>query len=397
MGKLRVFISSTMKDLANERGAVRRRLAEFNLEPVNAESWLPDGSKSWERIEKEIKSSDLFVLIVGERYGWIPDKGPKAGLGCSVTHLEVEEARRLGIPVLPFLKELPYDADRTSDDAKKRDALREEVGGWDGGSFVAKFDDAFDLADKVGQAVIGLLTDEFQRGRISARAEVARDTALSLAGDPRETEPAVVPVLPPRLIDAIAKNRAILFAGSGVSLAAGLPSASAFAQSMIKLVQKEFPGYEANPVGSAFAGIATDVEGLPQGRDGLVGVVSGLVRAPQGLQPTPAHLDAVDLFNQIVTTNYDMLFEEAARSRGRDLPIISNEINGESLPDRAIVNLHGSVRQPESLVLTEQDVLLLDQARPRLWRAVRELLVSPTSALRSKQRAICGRACRASL
>jgi len=397
LGKLRVFISSTMKDLANERGAVRRRLAEFNLEPVNAESWLPDGSKSWERIEKEIKSSDLFVLIVGERYGWIPDKGPKAGLGCSVTHLEVEEARRLGIPVLPFLKELPYDADRTSDDAKKRDALREEVGGWDGGSFVAKFDDAFDLADKVGQAVIGLLTDEFQRGRISARAEVARDTALSLAGDPRETEPAVVPVLPPRLIDAIAKNRAILFAGSGVSLAAGLPSASAFAQSMIKLVQKEFPGYEANPVGSAFAGIATDVEGLPQGRDGLVGVVSGLVRAPQGLQPTPAHLDAVDLFNQIVTTNYDMLFEEAARSRGRDLPIISNEINGESLPDRAIVNLHGSVRQPESLVLTEQDVLLLDQARPRLWRAVRELLVSPTSALRSKQRAICGRACRASL
>lgn len=38
--KIRVFVSSTMKDLANERDAVVRKIAELNFEPVDAESWL---------------------------------------------------------------------------------------------------------------------------------------------------------------------------------------------------------------------------------------------------------------------------------------------------------------------------------------------------------------------
>ena len=51
-----------MKDLANERDAVVRKIAAFNFEPVNAEGWLPNGSKSWDRIYQEVLSSHLFVL-----------------------------------------------------------------------------------------------------------------------------------------------------------------------------------------------------------------------------------------------------------------------------------------------------------------------------------------------
>ena len=64
--KLRVFISSTMEDLANEREAVVARLKAFNLEPVNAEGLLPTGETSWNVIEDEIRSSHIFVLILGE-------------------------------------------------------------------------------------------------------------------------------------------------------------------------------------------------------------------------------------------------------------------------------------------------------------------------------------------
>ena len=99
--KIRVFISSTMKDLANERDAVRRRLLEFNFEPVNAEGWSPTGVGSWQRIEQEIESSDVFLLMLGERYGWIPSQGPGGGQGFSVTHLEYRKAVELGLPVLP--------------------------------------------------------------------------------------------------------------------------------------------------------------------------------------------------------------------------------------------------------------------------------------------------------
>lgn len=374
MGKLRVFISSTMKDLVNERLAIERQLRQFNFEPVNAEGWLPDGKKSWERIEKELRSSDVFVLVVGERYGWIPDKGPKSGLGRSVTHLEVEEARTLDLPILPFLKELSYETDSSSEEAKRRDAFRVEIASWDTGGSIASFNDVFDLADKVGEAVIGLITDEFQNNRIRFRAPAVSTATAALADEATQTVPTVSPTLPPHLVDSVAKKNAVLFAGSGVSLAAGLPSAAFFAQTLIQNVRKSFPAYEANPVGSAFAGIATDVEGLSAKRPGLVETVVNLLRPPQGLEPTPAHIAAVDLFDQIVTTNYDTLFEQADQLQGNVRSIISGEIGGDSIPDRVIVNLHGSASQPESLVLTERDVLMLDKTRPRLWRTVMDLL-----------------------
>ncbi|NEJ01296.1 DUF4062 domain-containing protein [Rhizobium ruizarguesonis] len=40
-GKVRVFVSSTMEDLANERQSVVEQIAGLGLEPVNAEGLLP--------------------------------------------------------------------------------------------------------------------------------------------------------------------------------------------------------------------------------------------------------------------------------------------------------------------------------------------------------------------
>ncbi len=91
--RLRIFISSTMEDLANERDLVADRLQSFNFEPVNAEGILPTGAKSWDRICEEIDSCHLFVLLLGERYGWVPTKGPLANEKISVTHGEYRRAR----------------------------------------------------------------------------------------------------------------------------------------------------------------------------------------------------------------------------------------------------------------------------------------------------------------
>ena len=67
--RLRVFISSTMKDLGDARRAVVARLRSLNLEPVNAENLHPDGGSSWEVIRTEIDESHLFILLSGETYG----------------------------------------------------------------------------------------------------------------------------------------------------------------------------------------------------------------------------------------------------------------------------------------------------------------------------------------
>lgn len=82
--KLRVFVSSTMKDLGDARRAVVERLRSLNLEPVNAEEMSPDGRSSWDVIRSEIDTSNLFILLSGESYGWIPTSGPGAGEGRSV-------------------------------------------------------------------------------------------------------------------------------------------------------------------------------------------------------------------------------------------------------------------------------------------------------------------------
>lgn len=120
-GKVRVFISSTMEDLANERQSVVEQVADLGLEPVNAEGLLPNGAASWDLLAEEIQTSHIFVLLMGGRYGWIPTSGPGANQGKSVTHLETDLAKASGLPILPFVKRLKYGADSTSDDAFQRD------------------------------------------------------------------------------------------------------------------------------------------------------------------------------------------------------------------------------------------------------------------------------------
>jgi hypothetical protein len=214
-----------------------------------------------------------------------------------------------------------------------------------------------------------VLTEDFQRNR---------KLVGKLPPAPAAHPALAVSALPPRLLDLVRERKAVLFAGAGISLAAGLPSAAFFAQRLVQLMRERFPDYEASTVSSAFSGIATDVEGLPAGRAGLLNAVVGLVRPRHGVEPTDAHRNALLVFDQIITTNYDALFEDADLACDTPHEIISAEIGTDSLPERVIVNLHGSVKQPDSLVLNEREVLLLDQQRPRLWKAVRELLAGKT-------------------
>ena len=55
-----------------------------------------------------------------------------------------------------------------------------------------------------------------------------------------------------------------------------------------------------------------------------------------GLQPTTAHRMAVDLFDLILTTNVDTLFETAASIEGQHFHIVTDELKQER-PKRAIV------------------------------------------------------------
>ena len=138
-----------MEDLGNERRAVVQQLKSMGIEPINAEDMPPVGRSSWSSIHSEIDQCHLFIVILGDRYGWEPDSGYGAGTGLSVTHLELQAARQGSKLVLAFMKKLRYGA---AIDVK-RDSLRKEVSDWATGVFRQDFEWADELASKVAMSV----------------------------------------------------------------------------------------------------------------------------------------------------------------------------------------------------------------------------------------------------
>ncbi|EKJ95477.1 hypothetical protein C241_12720 [Bradyrhizobium lupini HPC(L)] len=342
--RLRVFISSTMKDLGNERRAVVAKLRSLNLEPVNAERMHADGRTSWEVISDEIDGSDLVILLSGESYGYIPKSGPGAGEGKSVTHMEFEYADSLGLPILPFFKRLPSQA--RSNDAKNRERFRQQVADWAKGRFRQEFDWDDDLAEKVGDALLDL----FQKSVLKDLAARARAKATSRTPDGQSSFHRVA--IPPKFIGA----DAVLFAGAGLSAAAGFPTAEVMVGMFARKLGLEEQG-DRILARHRFADVALAVE-LGLGRGTVEQIVVEAFDVAQGAVPTPGHMAAVSAFRHIITTNYDDLFERAARAKGIPYRVLHpNGVARGQGADLTVFQVDGSIVSPESLVVTEEDAV----------------------------------------
>ncbi|HEY6729597.1 MAG TPA: SIR2 family protein [Solirubrobacterales bacterium] len=363
-GPLRIFISSSILDLPNERAEVASKLKELNVEPVLAEEMHPSGEDSWDHLKAEIESCDIFVLILGESYGYIPPSGPMSGEEKSVTELEFDHAMALGIPVLAFMKQLRPESGPPSEDARRREAFRKKVADWDGGLFRGEFNLARELAEKVAQAVVGLIADHFRANELTQRRNTRKAPS-------HPHGKGIQPIIPPALKEAAAARQLTLFLGAGASLSTGMPSAAAFVEAMLDRLQTSFPDYSPPRSGTLFNVLSTDFEAL-LGETSLYELASDLVAPSYVTESAPAHHIAARLFDDIVTTNFDELLEQAVG--GDRFHVIDSEIGEDALPpNRRIFKLHGSISNPESLILTEPELANLEEHRSKLWAVLREL------------------------
>lgn len=92
--KLQIFISSTYKDLQDERQAAVEAILGSNNIPAGMELFKAGNNSQWETIKKWINDSDIYMLILGGRYGSIEPTSKK-----SYTQLEYEYAISRNIPV----------------------------------------------------------------------------------------------------------------------------------------------------------------------------------------------------------------------------------------------------------------------------------------------------------
>lgn len=91
--KLQVFISSTYQDLVLERQAAVEAILKSGNIPAGMELFTAGDKSQWEVIQRWISDSDIYMIILGGRYGSIE---PSTGL--SYTELEYDFAVSSGKP-----------------------------------------------------------------------------------------------------------------------------------------------------------------------------------------------------------------------------------------------------------------------------------------------------------
>lgn len=101
--KYQIFISSTYKDLIDERNKVRDVILSMYHFPIGMEMFNASDEEQWDIIKETIDSSDYYILIIGKRYGSVIDFGPDTGI--SYTEKEFKYAKSVGIPILAFIKD----------------------------------------------------------------------------------------------------------------------------------------------------------------------------------------------------------------------------------------------------------------------------------------------------
>jgi hypothetical protein len=92
--KYQVFISSTYTDLIEERQQAVLAVLKANHIPAGMELFKAGSLDQLQTIERWIDESDIYMLILGGRYGTLEPKSKK-----SYTHLEFEYALKSKIPI----------------------------------------------------------------------------------------------------------------------------------------------------------------------------------------------------------------------------------------------------------------------------------------------------------
>jgi hypothetical protein len=153
--RYQVFISSTRKDLEEERRTVADILLRGRYIPIGMEQFSAAPEDAWSLIQRYIDECDYYVVIIAGTYGSTRDDG------ISYTESEYDYAVSVGKPVLAFIHENPgtLRADRVEIKPSSRRALqrfREKI---ERSRVRDTWNDRFELAYKVSSSLDNLIRE----------------------------------------------------------------------------------------------------------------------------------------------------------------------------------------------------------------------------------------------
>lgn len=155
--RIRVFVSSTLEEMAPERVAVKDVIEDLRLTPVMFEL----GARPYppaDLYRAYLSQSDVFVGIYGQRYGWVAP-------GADVSGLEDEYRLSSALPTLLYVQDPAPEREERLDELLQR--IRD-----DGRTSYRKFSTPEELADLLGNDLAVLVTERFHGvGRPDAAGE----------------------------------------------------------------------------------------------------------------------------------------------------------------------------------------------------------------------------------
>jgi hypothetical protein len=117
--KHQVFVSSTYKDLIEERQHVIHALLELDCIPAGMELFPATDEDAWTLIKEIIDNSDYYVLIIAGKYG------SQNEAGISYTEMEFDYAVSIHKPIISFII---HDIDQlTGNKIEKNEELQEKL------------------------------------------------------------------------------------------------------------------------------------------------------------------------------------------------------------------------------------------------------------------------------
>jgi hypothetical protein len=146
----KVYVSSSIADLKQERQAVLDWLRAARHQAVD--SYLPDSDTVRDSCLEDIGGCDLYVLILGHRYGFQPPQDNHEGL--SITHLEFRRAGECSIPRITLVRTSIPDVSLSDLADPERLALVSASGPRSPGRCAAEFSDLQGLVQGLSTGVL---------------------------------------------------------------------------------------------------------------------------------------------------------------------------------------------------------------------------------------------------
>ena len=169
--KYQIFISSTFKDLEEERSRVIQTILELKHIPIGMEAFTATSEEQMNLIKKAIDLSDYYILIIKERYG-----SEYGNTGLSFTEIEYDYALSIDKPILSFIHS---KTNSTENESLKR--FVEKVRS-NGKMASAPWTDGGDLAAKVSTSLSNEFLNNKQIGWVRADEPIlAEDLASQLS------------------------------------------------------------------------------------------------------------------------------------------------------------------------------------------------------------------------